>query len=82
MATTKTRRICIMCGCKRVIDQMKSVGIKHGRYFQADKEITGYVCTRKGYVGNEFISESCAEKYEAKEKHYSPYHEPIITKDS
>ncbi len=74
MATTKQRRICVICGCKRVVDQMKPIGIKHGRYFQADKEITGYACTRKQYISER----SCFEKYEEEAKKWgSPYHDPV-----
>ena len=74
MATKKVRRICICCGRKRVTDQMKPVGIKHGRYFQADKEITGYACIRKEYISEK----TCYERWEEeKNKYGSQFHEPV-----
>lgn len=65
MPTTKQRRICIQCGCKRVVDQMQAIGIKHGTYFQANREVEGYVCLS-----------GCLEKFK-KDKKYSPYHNPV-----
>jgi hypothetical protein len=66
MATTKQRKICVYCGCKKVIDKMEFVGIRHGSYFQADKEISGYVCI-----------ETCLVNYNEKDRKFSPYHDPV-----
>lgn len=59
MATKKTRRICIRCGRKRTIDNMKEVARYCGRYYQADKQIIEYACTRKEYISDK----SCFEKH-------------------
>lgn len=77
MPTTKQRRICIYCGCKRIVDQMEAIGIKHGRQFQAGKEITGYVCKKPFLPG---AKETCLEKWKLEaEKWGSHYHEPVRT---
>lgn len=74
MAINKQRKICIYCGCKRVTDKMEFVGVKHGRYFQAGKEIEGYVCTYKQYISDK----SCLDKFkEENERYKSAYHEPV-----
>jgi len=75
MPTNKQRKICIYCGSKRVVDTMIRVGIKHGRYFQAGKEITGYVCTYKQYISDR----TCYQKFqEDKARYGTAYHEPVI----
>lgn len=72
MPTNKKRRICIQCGRKRVEDTMVYIGSKHGRYYQANRLVEGYVCTYRKYLRDE----TCYQKWQ-KDKRYSPYHVAI-----
>lgn len=66
MATIKQRKICIYCGCKRVIDKMELTKTKRGCYFQKNKMINGYACTYKKYISDK----TCVEMYKEEKQKY------------
>ncbi len=56
------RRICFHCGAKRNISEMETVDVKHGRYFQAGREIHLYCCKQARRKSNGYYFLYCNDK--------------------
>ena len=61
------RKICQHCGAKRNINQLEAVTEKDGKYFQANKRITLYVCRKARRKSNGYYFQYCNNENERPE---------------